>query len=157
MLKRTHGSRHPRVNMLRRGVGIAVCLAPVLLLLASLVFWTMYSDGGFAGLGLAVAGLLFGILNSYLSFVRPWLYHWRRGSMDGHRFVSGLPLFGTLFVVFGGVVGFGELPTALIGLATLVLDTGGLPWFLIATWHDRSLWDAEPGAAPDRGRKHDSA
>ena len=99
-------------------------------------------SGGSRGLGLAVLGLLFGILNVYLSAVRPRLYHLRHGSMEGYRFISGLPLFGDLLVIVAGVSGFGALPTAVVGLVALVLDTGGLLRFLIATWRDDSLWDA---------------
>jgi hypothetical protein len=62
--------------------------------------------------------------------------------MEGYQFVSGAPLVGTLFVVAAGLLGFGNLPTAVVGLLALVLDTGGLPWFLAMTWHDRSFWDA---------------
>jgi hypothetical protein len=130
--------------MVRRSLGVVVCFSPVLLLIASLVAWFAGREGGLAGLGLAVIGLLFGVLNAYLSFFRPWLYRRRRGSMEGYRFVSGLPLFGTLFVGLSGVFGFGEPYTTALGLTTLAIDTGGLPWFLVSTWRDESLWDAEP-------------
>jgi hypothetical protein len=46
-----------------------------------------------------------------------------------------------LAVVWGGSIGFGEWPTAVVGLAALALDTGGLPWFLIQTWRDEGFWD----------------
>lgn len=122
-------------------MGIVVCFAPVLLLLASVGFWFAGRGGGYAALSTAVVGLLFGVLNSYLSFVRPWRYRRRHGSMNGYRFVSGLPLFGTLSVVLAGLLGFGELPTAVVGLLALALDTGGSPWFLVQTWRDRGMWD----------------
>ena len=99
-------------------------------------------SGGARGLSFAVLGLLLGILNAYLSMIRPCLYRLRHGSMEGYRFVSGLPLVGSVLVIAAGVFGFGALPTAVVGLVTLALDTGGLPWFLIATWRDGSLWDA---------------
>lgn len=86
---------------------------------------------------------MIGVLNFYLSIVRPWLYQVRQGSMEGYRFVSVFPLFGTLFVIWAGVIGFGELPTVIVGLVTSALDMGGLPWFLVCTWHDRSMWDAK--------------
>jgi len=96
----------------------------------------------FHSFAFAVLGLLLGTFNGYLWIVRPWLYRVRRGSMDGYRFVSGLPLFGTLCVVASGILGFGELPTALTGLGATAVDTGGLHWFLFATWRDETLWDA---------------
>lgn len=132
----------PRANLFRRGLGISICFAPAVLLLASIAFWDGESSINFLSLALAAIGLLLGILNFYLSLVRPWLYRRRNGSMAGYRFDSGLPMIGTLFIVVAGMVGFGEALTALIGLAALALDTGGAPWFLIATWHDRGFWDA---------------
>lgn len=136
------GSPPRRTNYLRRAVGIALGFGPVALLLTSCAFAVVERTGGVAGLGFALVGFLFGLLNAYLAFVRPRLYRRRRGSMEGYRFVSGLPLFGTLFVVLAGVSGFGEVPTAVVGLVALALDTGGLPWFLILTWHDGGMWDA---------------
>jgi hypothetical protein len=131
-----------RINLVRRGVGIAACFGPVALLVASIVYGAVRRSGGSRGLGFAVLGLLFALLNAHLAMVRPWLYRLRHGSMEGYRFVSGLPLIGSVFVVAAGVLGFGALPTAVVGLVALALDTGGLPWFLIATWRDDSLWDA---------------
>jgi hypothetical protein len=57
------------------------------------------------------------------------------------RNVSGLPLVGTLLVVLGGIAGFGDWRVGVIGLVVLALDTGGSPWFLVATWRDSGLWD----------------
>jgi hypothetical protein len=62
--------------------------------------------------------------------------------MQGYHFVSCIPLFGTLLIVtFGGFLAFSDWRVAVVGLVALTLDTGGSPWFLIATWKDRSLWD----------------
>jgi hypothetical protein len=133
--------RPHRINVLRRGLGVAICFGPVVLLLCSLVYSLAYPSAALAGFGLAVAALVVGILNSYLSFVRPWLYRRRRNSMKGYRYISGLPLLGTLSAVAAGVLGFGQLPTTVVGMAAVILDTGGLPWFLIATWRDESFWD----------------
>jgi len=30
---------------------------------------------------------------------------------------------------------------AAVALLVLTIDTGGLPWFLVSTWHDESLWN----------------
>lgn len=131
-----------RVNYARRLLGTAICFGPVVLIVVSLIVAASSLNGEFAGLGLALAGFVIGLLNAYLSFARPQLYLWRHRSLDGYRHVSGVPAIGTLFVTMSGVGGFGELPTATIGLIALSLDTGGLPWFLIATWRDRQLWDS---------------
>jgi hypothetical protein len=44
-------------------------------------------------------------------------------------------------VLAGGIVGFGALSAVALGLAATLVDTGGSPWFLVATWRDQSLWD----------------
>ncbi|AKV02304.1 hypothetical protein AKJ09_08967 [Labilithrix luteola] len=85
--------------------------------------------------------LLIGALNFHLSFVRGLLYRRATGSLDGYRHVSGLPMVGTLLVVIGTLLGFGSAVCAAIGLLAIGIDTGGLVWFLIATWKDSSLWD----------------
>jgi hypothetical protein len=54
-----------------------------------------------------------------------------------------MPLLGTLLVVLGGLVGLADWRSAAVGLVALVLDIGGLPWFLLATWRDRSFWGAK--------------
>lgn len=130
----------PRWNYARRMVGVAICLAPVFLLIASLLANRPAGDRAM-GLGFVVCALPVAGLNFHLSFVRPALYRGRRGSMYGYRHVSGFPLFGNLLVVIGGVIGFGDWRTAGVGLLALTLDTGGYPWFLISTWRDGSLWD----------------
>jgi hypothetical protein len=78
------------------------------------------------------------ILNFYLDLLRSRIY----GARVGYRNISGAPVFGTLLVVVCGWAAFGDWRVAIVGLAALVLDTGGAPWFLIATWRDQSLWDA---------------
>ena len=85
---------------------------------------------------------MFGLLNFYLSFVRPALFRWRYGSLEQYRHVSGFPMVGTILVVVGGLLGFGSVVTASFGLSAMLLDTGGSFWFLLATWNDSSFWDA---------------
>jgi hypothetical protein len=113
----------------------------VALLVASFVSAVVGRSGDSHGVGIAVFGLAIGILNTYLSFIRPGLYRQRHGSFEGYRFISGVPGLGTVFIIVAGAWGFGELLTTVIGLVALALDTGGWPWFLFATWHDQSLWD----------------
>jgi uncharacterized BrkB/YihY/UPF0761 family membrane protein len=138
-------SRHSGLgtNYVRRGLGIVICFAPVVLLIASLGVGLAYSRQSGTGIGLAVIGALFAGLNSYLSFIRPLLYSWRHGSIKGMKNISVILLLGTVFVVAAGVIGFADWRSAAVGLMVLVLDTGGLPWFLLMTWQDWSLWDAE--------------
>ena len=82
----------------------------------------------FAVMAIPVAGL-----NIYLSFIAPWLYERETGSLEGYSGMSGLPAIGGFFVLFAGVL----IPASPIVGASLLLvylaDTGGLPWFLVAT------------------------
>lgn len=94
-----------------------------------------------ATLTLALA-LSIAVSNFFLSFIRPWLHKHRTGSVDGYKFVSGIPVIGTVLSLLGLTIGYGAtIPIFLAGVATM-LDIGGLPWFLFATWRDGSLWDA---------------
>lgn len=88
------------------------------------------------------AALLVAMMNFYLSWIRPLLLIRRHGSLEGIHLASGFNGGGTVLVVIGSLFGFGASGTALLGLIALVLDTGGLPWFLIGTWGDSSMWDA---------------
>lgn len=130
------------MNYARRSLGILICLTPVALLVGSLLSASRTAPIGHSlgsvliGLGIATAGL-----NFYLSFIRGLVHRLRHGSLEGYRHVSGIPLIGTLFVVAGGIAGFGWRDTSIAGLAATALDTGGAPWFLISTWRDASFWD----------------
>jgi len=88
---------------------------------------------------LAAASL--GLFNLYSSFVRPAIFRLRHGSIERYRHVSGIPIVGTLLVAVGGLSGFGGVVPALVGIAAMLLDTGGSFWFLLATWGDSSFWD----------------
>ncbi len=129
--------------MARRALGAILALSPVLLLFASIV-------GGIVGVRTSLVGGMavmipaaaIALLNFYLSFLRGRLYVRRHGSLDGYRYVSGLPIIGTVLVVIGALLGFGELAVAALGLVVMAADTGGSVWFLISTWRDASLWDA---------------
>ena len=137
----------PKPNRFRRGIGIFICFGPAVLVFVSLAKWGVDRGGGYYGLSPAVIGLLIGLFNAYLSFARPWLYRRKHGSMAGFQFTSGTPALGTLIVVYAALLGFGEGPTAFVGLLALALDTGGLPWFLIQTWPDTGFWDGEPSGS----------
>ena len=82
---------------------------------------------------------MLGGLDFYLSVVRGLLFRLRHGTVDGYKHVSGFPAVGTFLVTVAALLDFGSLPFALLGLATLALDTGGLPWFAVAMWRDASL------------------
>ncbi len=131
-----------KTNWVRRAIGIAICFAPVALVLTSLTLGLLWPRESLLGVGLGAIGLLLAGFNLYLSVGRPLIYWWRHRSMEGYRFVSGFPGIGTLFVVASSIVGFSDWRAAALGIIALAVDTGGLPWFLVATWRDRSFWDA---------------
>lgn len=135
-------SESPPRNYRRRSVLGLLCLAPLLLATASLI-------AGLAGVTpLTSAGLwcmlpatLLAVLNFYLSFVRPLLHYWRYRSPDAYRHSSGFPILGSVLVTIACLLGFGAIGTSALGIVTVLLDTGGSPWFLFCTWSDSSLWD----------------
>jgi hypothetical protein len=132
-----------RPHYLRRAAGTIICLGPAVLLIVSLVYGILsaHDETSGAPIALAVVGLLVAFFNAYLSLGRGLLHRWRHGSMVGYRHISGLPGIGTFLVTAAVILGFGSKYTAIAGLVALMIDTGGLPWFLVATWRDGWLWD----------------
>jgi len=88
--------------------------------------------------GLMVMALLISTMNFYLSFIRPVLF--RRWS--DYHFVSGYPGIGTVLVLLSVAVGWSSGLLCLLSLIALLMNTGGVPWFIIVTWSDTSLWDS---------------
>ncbi len=130
-----------RTNYRRRALGILVCFGPVGLVIASLAVGILFGRRPGTGLALAICALLVALLNAYLSFLRPLRYRRRHGSLEGLRHISVFAGIGTAFVLLAMLLGFGDAYAAGVALLATALDTGGLPWFLVATWSDRSLWD----------------
>jgi hypothetical protein len=131
-----------RTNYLRRLFGVLVAVAPFFLMIASVSYWIDHKDSSdWRGIWCGSAGAAIGLQNFYLSFVRPLLHRLSRGNLEGYKFVSGLPMIGTILTVLAVIYGFGSGGTAAIGVCALIWDTGGLPWFVLSTWRDRSLWD----------------
>ena len=129
-------------NWTRRSIGALICLSPIMVLLVSLVE-AISKNVRLSLTSISVTCVAVGLsgLNFYLSFLRPSIWLRRRGTMEGFHRITGLPLIGTIFVMIGCIFGFGSMYIALIGLIAVCLDTGGLPWFLICTWKDSTLWD----------------
>jgi hypothetical protein len=129
-------------NRVHRFVGIVVCISPVMPLLTSLASALGETPKQpFAFVGFALGALFIGILNFYLSFVRPRILLRRLGTLEGQPNVSGIPIVGTILALLGGISGFGALGTTLISLVAVLLDTGGAPWFITAILKDASLFD----------------
>lgn len=75
-------------------------------------------------------GALLCLTNFYLSFLRYPLYRLRGLPKESYRWVSGIPLFGSLFVGLS-LFGLSDL-TGMVSVAVvlIVIDTGGLHWFV---------------------------
>lgn len=119
-----------------------ICGSPIWLAVVSGVMSIYHSKLPVSGWNyfFILAGLI-APFNLYLSFVRPWLYRWKHKSMEGYRFISGIPGVGTILVVVGILAEFQYMPSAIIGLVITIFDCGGLPWFLVCTWKQEALWD----------------
>jgi len=135
--------RSKPINYLRRALGATLGFSPFLLLLVSLVFgFVRGQHSSVAAVAFMTGAVAIAGVNFYLSFVRPRLYRFRHDSMDGYRFVSGVPIIGSVLTIMGAIFGFGAIGLAILGIIAFALDTGGSGWFVIATWRDHSLWDA---------------
>lgn len=129
------------LNAPRRCLGVALGGAPLWIALASLLRSARAPSSAVEGWWLLIPAAFFALLNFHLSFTRSWIYHRRHGSHEGYRHVSGYPLLGNLFAISAALVCFGNPLIAGCALATVLLDTGGTPWFVVSTWSDQSLWD----------------
>ena len=68
------------------------------------------------------------VVNFYLSFLRYRIFLLRGGRKSEYKWTSGTPLIGSLFVLVGLTP---ETRWILIaGLILILIDTGGLHWFL---------------------------
>jgi hypothetical protein len=78
-------------------------------------------------------GTLITCINVYLSFIQYPIHRWRGGTRENFRWISGFPIFGSLFLWIGAVLLLlaGE-PTWMCSAALVIslFDTGGLHWFV---------------------------
>ncbi len=134
-----------RRSSLKRCFGILIGMAPIALAVASLLS-DAKSVAPAQALGMSGIFALLAALNLWLSFGRPGLWKLRHGTLDGYRHASGVPVLSTIFGILACCLGFGAaVPSAAVLLA-LMADTGGLPWLVVATWHDESMWGIEVGS-----------
>jgi len=137
-------NKKAKLNFMRRGIGLFLGLLPLLLLMASIGYGFIHNARPkFAAVGWIIAAAVIALSNFHLSFIRPRIYFYRHGSMEGYHFVSGVPVVGTFLILFGALFSFGAIGTAIFGIVAYVIDTGGFIWFTKATWRDRSFWDSE--------------
>lgn len=89
----------------------------------SLLLWSGY-------LLIAVAWFV-GITNFYLSFVRPFI------SKDRAN-VSGIPAIGSVLVLIGAFLVGWNPPTTLAVIGQFAVDTGGIVWFAVIMFLQRT-------------------
>ena len=131
-----------KLNYVRRTIGVIICSLPVVLAISSILWDKEVSNTSYAtGLILIVLSILVGLLNINLLSIKPRLYKHKHKTMEGYKFISGLPMVGTMLQVFGCVVAFGSDVVGLLALLTILIDIGGLFWVPVITWNDDSLWD----------------
>jgi hypothetical protein len=96
-----------------------------------------------AGCVLFAIGSFFTFANFYLSFIRYLVYRWRGGELEDYRFISGIPLFGSLILWFSAGL-LHEYPTLMwSAIVVSVFDTGGIHWFAgTMLWY--SLFQSKP-------------
>ena len=75
-------------------------------------------------------GSFFCVLNFYLSFLRYPIYRLSGGDKKEYKWVSGAPLLGSLFVGFSLLPHYETKWMLILGLALILIDTGGPHWFL---------------------------
>lgn len=126
----------------RRIIGVAICSIPIILAILCIIWKKEVYDVRVSA-ALIIVGLSFliGCLNLYLTFLRPFLYKQKHKSMDGYRFISGIPLVGNLLLIGGCVIAFGNNLVGFAGVLSALIDSGGLLWVPFITWKDSSLWD----------------
>lgn len=115
-------------SIARRAAAIVVALLPIALHVASATS-SHRSKLVLIGEALAMIAMTLGALDFYVSFIRKKTPR-----------VSPAPLVGTLLVVAAGALAFGDRATSIFAIAAYLIDTGGPPWFIAGTWHDRSMW-----------------
>jgi len=115
-------------SILRRSGAIIVAALPIALHVASAMS-SRRSNLVLIGEALAMIALTLGALDFYVSFIR------RKTPR-----VSPAPFVGTVLVVAAGALAFGDRATSIFAIAAYAIDTGGPPWFIAATWRDRSMW-----------------
>ena len=124
---------------MRRFLGAIVCFGPVALSTISL--FVPPGKLSIVVLVMLLPALWLAVVNSQLAFVRPWRHKRRFGDFAGYRHVSVIPVIGNVLVALAILQAMGSRSVAIVGLILLALDPGGLPWFLVFTWRDRSLWN----------------
>lgn len=83
---------------------------------------------GGATLGYAFFGIgsFFSVLNCHLSFIRPWFYHRKHKNMENYKFVSGIPLIGSILLLLASFWLNQTLVLASAIFFFYIIDTNGI-------------------------------
>ncbi|MDH4202365.1 MAG: hypothetical protein OEV87_05685 [Phycisphaerae bacterium] len=83
-----------------------------------------------AGYIFVVFGSIISLMNFYLSFLRYPVYRLCGGKKEDYKWVSGIPLFGSAFILIGMAILRDAKWILVSGVIIALLDTAGLHWFL---------------------------
>ena len=124
----------------RRVIGVMLGALPLLVVGGTfLTRWRLFGGtAAIVGYVLLAMGGAFSVGNFYLSFVRAPL-HPLRHRVEPRR-ISAFPMFGSLTLA-GLALCPPSVAASTVALLLVLCDTGGVTWFVIATWNDRSLWE----------------
>jgi hypothetical protein len=81
------------------------------------------------GLVLFGLGTLITSVNVYTSFIRYPLHRWRGGTHEDFKWISGFPIFGSLFLWLAALALIHYPVLVWVALFVSLFDTGGLHWF----------------------------
>lgn len=75
-----------------------------------------------------VFGAYLCLLNFYISFLRYRIHLWRGLPKESFKFISGIPLLGSLILYL--LVRYTNLPPVMLyaGIVLICMDTGGIHW-----------------------------
>ncbi|WP_144394618.1 hypothetical protein [Pleionea sediminis] len=88
---------------------------------------------------LLIAGVLLCINNIYASWLRFPIHKYLKKRPDEEFvFVSGIPLFGSLFVVIALLLSSVNVYVYWFSVLLALLDTGGIHWYLVTVLYSTS-------------------
>jgi len=131
-----------RTLVLRKSIGVLAGLLPFgIILLSFLIEWRVrFPLADTLGYTLFILGGLVSVLNFYLSFLRYPIHAFFKGDMEEYQHASGLPLVGGLSYLSLFFIEQSML-ISISALVLLLIDTGGVPWFILSVWKDNSFWN----------------
>ena len=100
------------------------------------------------GLVLLILGGVICLGNVYLSFIRYPLFRLFGGVREDYQWSSGIPLIGSAMVAIAAICLLNNTTLFWLAIGLIVIDTGGLHWFLGAMVHE---WIASRRSPPPGG------